>query len=192
MTLERNVHGLESHVRWVKQDARALRGIRRGWGTVNRKTFAHASHPSFLPSFLPGNDNTVTHIYLGDCNAQLIPRQCGHQPIRIVSASQSDRTSLQKIARVNSVGARTTWTHADLQSTLGTLELGLAGADACALRWGRRSCVKPSTVVAKQIGYLRVRGDFLLVRCTSRTYCASTGSRNDDTLTRIWKLITWG
>ena len=75
---------------------------------VNRKTFAHASHPSFLPSFLPGNDNTVTHIYLGDCNAQLIPRQCGHQPIRIVSASQSDRTSLQKIARVNSVGARTT------------------------------------------------------------------------------------
>ena len=120
MTLERNVHGLESHVRWVKQDARALRGIRRGWGTVNRKTFAHASHPSFLPSFLPGNDNTVTHIYLGDCNAQLIPRQCGHQPIRIVSASQSDRTSLQKIARVNSVGARTTWTHADLQSTLGT------------------------------------------------------------------------
>ena len=27
---ERNVHGLESHVCWVKQDARALRGIRRG------------------------------------------------------------------------------------------------------------------------------------------------------------------
>jgi len=40
------------------------------------------------------------------------------------------------------------------------------------------------------IGYLRVRGDFLLVHCTSRTYCASTGSRNDGTLTRIWKLIT--
>ena len=133
--------------------------MRVRWGVseeveVNRKTFAHASHPSFLPSFLPAFLPSRTwqysNPYLGDRNAQLIPCQCGHQPIRIVSASQSDRTSLQKIAPVNSVGARTTWTHADLQSTLGTLELGLAGADACALRWGRRSWVKPSTVVAKQ------------------------------------------
>ena len=133
-------------------------------------TFLLLQYPkSFLPSFLPSRKWQYSNPYLRDCNAQLIPRQFGHQPIRIVSASQSDRRSLQKIARVNSVGARTTWTHADLQSTLGTLELGLAGADACALRQGRRSWVKPSTVVAKQIGYLRVRGDFLLVHCTSRT-----------------------
>ena len=133
--------------------------MRVRWGVseeveVNREiTFAHASHPSFLPSclpaFLPSRKLQYSSPYLGDCNAQLIPCQCGHQPIRIVSVSQSDRMSLQKIARVNSVGARTTWTHADLQSTLGTLEPGLAGDDACALRWGRRSWVKPSTV-AKQ------------------------------------------
>ena len=182
--------------------------IRVRWGVseevkVNRKIFAHASHPSFLPSFLPSVLPSLlpsflpsrkwqySNPYLGDCNAQLIPCQCGHRAIRIVSASQKwQNVSAEDRARQLSRGmhnlnpcrpsehSRHAWTGARrgwcLRIEMGSALLGEA------LNSGQA------------IGYLRVRGDFLLVRCTSRTYCASTGSRNDDTLTRVRKLITWG
>ena len=48
------------------------------WGVseeveVKRKTFAHASHPSFLPAFLPSRKWQYSNPYLGNCNFWLLP-----------------------------------------------------------------------------------------------------------------------